>query len=90
MVMSGGRQTSNPACITTVAGDRVVPEYRLYTIKSHGHLDGPPRVVDCPDDTAVLAEAKQQMGSLDIEIWQGSRVVAFLVPDRKPGRRKAS
>jgi hypothetical protein len=50
-----------------------MPEYRLYKIKPDGHLAGPRTIVDRPDDTAILAEAKQRVDGLDIETWQSSR-----------------
>ena len=65
-----------------------VPEYRFYSIKEDGHIAQPPRTVDCPNDDAVLAEVKQLVDGFDIEIWQGPRVVAYLVADGNAGRQK--
>jgi hypothetical protein len=36
-----------------------------------------------PSAWAALKEAKQLLDGHDIEIWQGVRVVAYLVPDNK-------
>jgi hypothetical protein len=36
-----------------------------------------------PNDAAALAEAKTRLDGRDIEVRQGTRVVAYLVPDDK-------
>lgn len=59
-----------------------MPEYRIYTVKKDGHFVGPPKVVECPNDEAVIAEAKQLLNGLRIEVWQGPRVVTRLDPDQ--------
>jgi hypothetical protein len=60
-----------------------MPEYRLYSIDKRGHVAGPPKVVDCPDDASLLAEATGLLDGHDIEIWQGIRLVAYLAADEK-------
>jgi hypothetical protein len=60
-----------------------MPEYKFYTIKKDGHVGGPPAHRNLPDDSAALLEAKKLINGLDIEIWQGNRVVAYVVPDGK-------
>ena len=60
-----------------------MPEYRIYTVKKDGHLRGPPKVVECPNDLAVIKEAKQFLDGLLIEVWQGARVVIRLDPNQK-------
>jgi len=57
-----------------------MPEYRIYTVKKDGHLIGPPKVVECPNDEAAVTEAKQLLDGLVIEVWQGPRVVMRLEP----------
>jgi len=58
-----------------------MPEYRIYTVKKDGHLAGPPKVVACLDDEAAVNEAKQLLDELNIEVWQGARVVKRLEPE---------
>jgi hypothetical protein len=53
-----------------------MPEYRFYKIKKSGHIDGPPVEHDFSNDSAALTEARKLLG-----VWQGRRVVAYLVPD---------
>jgi hypothetical protein len=58
-------------------------EYRFYPIRKDGHVAGPPINRDAPDDQAAVAQARQLQDGLDIEIWQGARVVAYVVRDQK-------
>jgi hypothetical protein len=60
-----------------------MPHYRFYSIKKNGHVAGPAIDLDCPDDGEALKEARQQVNGLDIEIWQGPRVVAYLTSDER-------
>jgi hypothetical protein len=57
-----------------------VPEYRFYSLKSGGHIAGPPVDLELPDDASAIAEAKQRLDRYAIEIWQGTRVVGHLDP----------
>jgi hypothetical protein len=62
-----------------------MPEYRFYTVAKDGHFAGVPEARELPDDPAALKEAKQFLDGHDIEIWQGKRVVAYLVTEQKAG-----
>jgi hypothetical protein len=55
-------------------------EYRIYTVKKDGHLAGLPAVIECQNDEAAVAEAKQRLDRLVVEVWQGARVVIRLEP----------
>jgi hypothetical protein len=52
--------------------------YRIYTKGSDGHLKGPPREVDCIHDQEALERAGALKDDADLEVWQGSRLVAVL------------
>lgn len=58
-----------------------MPEYKFYSIKIDGHIAKPPIVTDCPDDLTAIKAARQVLDGNDIEIWEGARVVAYLVPE---------
>ena len=60
-----------------------MPEYRFYAITKDGHIDSPPINRDLPDDGGALKAAKELINGRDIEIWQGTRIVAYVVPDQK-------
>lgn len=54
-----------------------MPEYRLYKIQKDGHIAEPPSNIIVPDDTAAIAN--KSIDRQDIEIWQGPRLVAYVV-----------
>lgn len=55
-----------------------MPIYRFYNIKKDGHIGSPAAQHDMADDGAAMLKAKQALADLDIEIWQGTRVVGYL------------
>jgi hypothetical protein len=60
-----------------------MPDYRFYPIKIDGHISGPALNFDVADDDAAVKEASKLLDGNDIEIWQGTRLVAYVVPDQK-------
>jgi hypothetical protein len=58
-----------------------VSDYRFYTLTKDGHIAGPPGNYWLPDDAAAVKRAKLIINGSTIEIWQGTRVVARLVPE---------
>jgi hypothetical protein len=55
--------------------------YQFYTVRKDGHVEALPIAIYAPDDATPVAEAKKRLDGHDIEVRQGSRVVAYLVPD---------
>jgi hypothetical protein len=61
-----------------------MPSYRIYRLSPDEHIAGPPEVVKCDSDQEVIAHAKEKLDGLDIEIWDGPRIVIRLKsPDHK-------
>lgn len=60
-----------------------MPEYRFYKVSTSGHIKGPPTDHDAPDDLAAIRRARQLLDGGDVEIWQGTRVVAYVTTDEK-------
>jgi hypothetical protein len=58
-------------------------EYHFYLIKKDGHIDGPPVEHEAENDKSALGKAKQLVDGHDVEVWQASRLVAYLTPDDK-------
>ena len=58
-----------------------MPEYRFFAIMKDGHIGLPPVDLELPDDHAAVSKARKLLNGHDIEIWEGKRVVAYLVPD---------
>ncbi len=52
-----------------------MPEYRVYRIKD-GHTAGVPAILSCDTDQEAIEKANQLLDGLDVELWQGARVVA--------------
>jgi hypothetical protein len=57
-----------------------VAQYRFYPIQKDGHLLGPPRIMDLPDDDAAIKAAKELTDERPIEIWQRARMVTRVSP----------
>jgi hypothetical protein len=55
-----------------------VPAYRLYKLRDDDRIAGPSAVVECASDLQVIAKAKAMLDGLDIEIWDGPRLVGRL------------
>jgi hypothetical protein len=55
-----------------------VPAYRLYKLKDGDRIVGPPTMIECNSDSEVIAKAKAMLDGLDIEVWDGPRVVVRL------------
>jgi hypothetical protein len=59
-----------------------MPQYCFYTIKKHGHVAGPPVSYELPNDDVAIEQAKLLINGRDMEIWEGTRVVSYLVPGK--------
>jgi hypothetical protein len=55
-----------------------MPAYRLYDIKDANKIASPPAVVECASDVEAIEKAKTVLNGLDIEIWNGARLVTRL------------
>ena len=55
-----------------------VPAYRLYKLRDDDRIAGPSTMVECHSDGEVIAKAKAMLDGLDIEIWDGPRLVLRL------------
>ena len=54
-----------------------MPTYRVYELKSDGHIKGPPTDFDAADDKSAIAFARQLFEGSDIDLWRDdSRIVA--------------
>jgi hypothetical protein len=60
-----------------------MPQYQFYAIKPDGHVSGPPAEWNLPNDSEALKEARQMIDGHDVELWQNSRMIAYLTPHDK-------
>jgi hypothetical protein len=56
-------------------------EYRLYRVDDEGHIQGPPVIVSCDDDDAAIAQAKQYVDGVSIEVWDRARRIVRIPVD---------
>lgn len=59
-----------------------VAHYRVYLLDPDGHIK---RAVDldCENDRAAEAQAKQLVDHCDVELWQGGRRIALFEPPKR-------
>jgi hypothetical protein len=58
-----------------------MPEYRFYAVEIDGHVNGPAVTLEFPGDGPALKEAKRLVNGHDIEVWQDTRLVAYVIPE---------
>ena len=55
-----------------------MPEYRLYTLNKLGRIFGRADIIEADTDADAIMKAKRLQTTLDLELWQGDRVVTKL------------
>jgi hypothetical protein len=53
---------------------KVIPEYRIYSVSRDGDIVAAKELMAANDEIAISA-AKLLLDGLDIEVWEGARVV---------------
>jgi hypothetical protein len=53
-------------------------EYRIYKLSSDDHVVGPPDEVKFDSDRDAIEHAKTKLDGLDLEVWDGPRIVIRL------------
>ena len=61
--------------------------YRIYELTADDHVAAPPTIVDCPDDTAAIENARQRLDHRIIEVWQVDRCVIRMQPTAERRRQ---
>jgi hypothetical protein len=64
------------------ATNDTMQSYRFYTLTEEGHVAGPARNYELPDDAAAVKRAKLIIHEQAIQVWQGARIVASVAPDQ--------
>jgi hypothetical protein len=60
------------------AAERVMPDYRIYSITQDNHIASRPVTIVCDDDTTAVQQSQKLLDRNDIQLWQGRRLVARL------------
>ena len=63
-----------------------MPAYRIFAISDDDYIVGPPASVICESDQAAVRKAERLKSNYDIEVWDGSRLIACVEPE--PKRRR--
>ena len=58
-----------------------MPEYKFYKVDMAGHINAPATVIECDDDLKAIKKARTLLDGHDIEVREGGRIVAYLVPE---------
>jgi hypothetical protein len=53
---------------------------RIYLLNDAGHVEAPPRIVRCNDDSTALRLARKFVESHPVEIWDLARHVGTIKP----------
>ena len=56
--------------------------YRFYRLDKDDHVTEPPHIFEGPDDDAAVEQAVQLLNEQVIEVWDHSRLVSRLEPDK--------
>lgn len=59
-----------------------MPDYRVYIIDHDGHFQNAVPL-ECADDDAAMAKAKQLVDGHDVELWQRDRKIAAFAHKHK-------
>jgi hypothetical protein len=57
--------------------------YRFYVLDKDDHVREPPKVFECPGDEAAVEQAVQLLNGQVIEVWDHSRLVVRLEPEKR-------
>jgi hypothetical protein len=57
--------------------------YRLYVIEQSGHIAHAPIDCQADNDADAVRKARQLQDGKDIEVWKGTRVVAYLASEER-------
>jgi hypothetical protein len=58
----------------------------VYFLKPDGHIHSPPQIFACANDADAEEQSRQLLEGNVIEVWQHTRLVAVLTPDKTENR----
>jgi hypothetical protein len=64
-----------------------MPDYRIYTLTTEGHIAGLPHVITCDTDQAAIEAGRDLLAEHDLEVWEGPRLV-IRIKSQPGGRRQ--
>ena len=64
-----------------------MPDYRMFRLE-HGRIKGRAETIKCDNDRHVIDEVRQLQDGLDVEVWDGPRLVMRLNSNRSNEQRR--
>ena len=55
-------------------------QYCIYTLSDGNTIAETPKEIECASDKEAIEEANELLADLDVEVWQGPRIVIRLKP----------
>ena len=55
-----------------------MPKFCIFQLNPTGQISDLPEIVECTDDHEAIAKAQHAVGDLDVELWEGKRLVVRL------------
>lgn len=52
-----------------------MPSYRIYRLSGDNRIVASPEIIEKESDQEIIAHAKEKQDGLNIEIWEGPRLV---------------
>jgi hypothetical protein len=57
-----------------------MPEFCIYTLSDSNTIAKAPKEIECASDNEAIEVANALLDRLDVEVWQGARIVIRLKP----------
>jgi hypothetical protein len=78
---TGALQCSMIVVGTGMLEGLLMPQYRIYTVNTGGHISSPAEIVICDDDQEAIQKAQKAVNGSAIELWDHSRLVVRFPAD---------
>ena len=56
-------------------------QYRVYAFDVRGHIDAPPRILECDNDKEAIRRARQLVDGKPIEVWLDAACLIRIEPE---------
>lgn len=76
-----GRRLRDATALPPIRPEGPVRDYKMYLIRRDGHVKGPAVEYVLQEDSAAIKKANRLAVMHDVEIWEGARLVAYVVAD---------
>src|SRR6478609_1568313 len=71
--------TERPLALPSICGSPVA-DYRIFVLNEAHRITAPAIILSCETDDEAIATARTYVDGTGVEVWQGQRMVAKLMP----------